>query len=51
MMDRGAGVPKGLLPLIIPLGDLTDSQTLPAQQALDGDLGPMTGGMGAVAPS
>jgi hypothetical protein len=26
-----------LVPLIIPLGDLTDSQTLPAQQALDGD--------------
>jgi hypothetical protein len=26
-----------LVPLIIPLGDLTDSQTLPAQRALDGD--------------
>ena len=26
-----------LLPLIVPLGDLTDSQTLSAQQALDGD--------------
>lgn len=26
-----------LVPLIIPLGDLTDSQTLAAQQALDGD--------------
>jgi hypothetical protein len=26
-----------LVPLIIPLGDLTDSQTLPARQALDGD--------------
>jgi hypothetical protein len=26
-----------LVPLIIPLGDLTDSQTLPAQAALDGE--------------